>query len=161
MRVVAALCVVAGVLGAAEYESVFAQKTPIDTFFYEEAQPKSSFLQRWILEETLGSSLFKNDLQNQLGVFFAPDSYEITSIANDSMAQKLGLHQGDQVVGFGGVELMESSRGPMDEVDNAKKPSFMLTIRREGDTLKLGAGVKDIRGWGEDFLRKYSPKIAQ
>jgi C-terminal processing protease CtpA/Prc len=142
-------------------DSIFAQDRGIEIFFYKKDDNKSNFLQKQNLINALTSQSVKVELANQLGVFFANDSYKILSIDNNSVAAKLGLKVGDSLMNFGGIELSNSYLGPFHEdFYSGKTPSFMLTIKREGNTIELGGGIKDlpVREWGDDFLKKYYPQ---
>jgi predicted metalloprotease with PDZ domain len=99
----------------------------------------------------------KMELANQLGVFFADETYEIEAIDNNSEASKMGLKVGDKIVNFGGISL-SSSLPPLHEDPLVEKsPSFMLTIKRQGDTLEFGGGIKDLplREWSDGVMKKY------
>jgi len=138
--------------------SIFTQKSGIDIFFYDSKAGVSTFLQKHNLVAALYSDEIKVGLANQLGVFFAGDSYEIEAIDNNSEASKMGLKVGDKIVNFGGISLSSSPLPPLHEdplLD--KSPSFMLTIKRQGDTLEFGGGIKDLplREWSDGIIKKY------
>ncbi|MDR1554782.1 MAG: hypothetical protein LBS39_02000 [Campylobacteraceae bacterium] len=145
-------------------DSIFAQDGGASIFFYKKGSGKSSFLQKQNLIKALTSHNIKIDLENQLGVFFADNSYEIFSVNNNSLASKLGLKVGDSLVNFGGIELSNSYLGPFHEnFYNEKSPSFMLMIKRQGNNIELGGGIKDlpIKEWSDNFLKRYYPQTME
>jgi hypothetical protein len=145
-------------------DSIFAQNGGIGIFFYKKESGKSNFLQKQNLIKALASQDVKIGLANQLGVFFANDSYEILFVNNDSVASKLGLKVGDSLVNFGGIKLSNSYLGPFNEdLYGEKTPSFMLTIRRQGDNIELGGSIKDLpfKEWSDNFLKKYYPQAIE
>jgi hypothetical protein len=142
-------------------DSIFAEDGGVNIFFYKNGGGKSSFLQKQNLIKALASNNIKTELANQLGVFFADNSYEILSVNNNSIASQLDLKVGDSLVNFGGIELTNSYLGPFHEdFYNDKTPSFMLTIKRQGNNIELGGSIKDlpIREWGDNFLKRYYPQ---
>ncbi|MDR0408102.1 MAG: hypothetical protein LBH45_04215 [Campylobacteraceae bacterium] len=142
-------------------DSIFTRNGGTSIFFYKKDDDKSNFLQKQNLVKALVSQDLKIELANQLGVFFANNSYEILSINNDSAASKLGLKVGDSLVSFGGIKLSNSYLGPFHEdFYDEKPPSFMLTIRRQGDNIEFGGNIKDLplKEWGDNFLKKYYPQ---
>ncbi|MDR1460605.1 MAG: hypothetical protein LBI78_03080 [Campylobacteraceae bacterium] len=145
-------------------DSIFAQSGGVSIFFYKKQGDKSNFLQKQNLIKALASRDLKIDLANQLGVFFANNSYEILSVNNNYVASKLGLKVGDSLVNFGGIGLSNSYLGPFHEDFHSEKtPSFMLTIRRQGNNIELGGNIKDLpfKEWGDNFLKKYYPQTAE
>ncbi|MDR2341955.1 MAG: hypothetical protein LBD84_02795 [Campylobacteraceae bacterium] len=143
-------------------DSIFTEKGGINIFFYKENENKSNFLQEQNLMKALISRNVKIDIANQLGVFFADDSYEIHTIIDNSAASKLGLKAGDNLINFGGIELSNSYIGPFHEdFYNQKSPSFMLTIKRQGNTIEFGGSIKDlpIKEWSDNFLKRYSLQV--
>ncbi|MDR3177911.1 MAG: hypothetical protein LBT96_02895 [Campylobacteraceae bacterium] len=151
-------------IGAKYIDSVFAQKGGINIFFYKQDGNKSNFFQKQNLIKALVSDDIKIGLANQLGVFFADDSYEILTVNNNSMASKLGLKVGDSLVNFGGFEFSNSYLGPFHEnFYSDKTPSFMLTIKRQGNTIELGGGIKDlpVGEWRDNFLKRYYPQTEE
>jgi predicted metalloprotease with PDZ domain len=138
---------------------IFAQKGGVEIFFYNCKSDKSTFLQQQNLAAALYSDDIKVELANQLGVFFVKDSYEIERVGNNSVASNIGLKVGDKIVNFGGIALSSSYSSPFHEESllSEKMPSFMLTIKRQGNTLEFGGGIKDLplKEWSDNFLKKY------
>jgi predicted metalloprotease with PDZ domain len=138
-------------------DSIFAQKGGVNIFFYKPNRD-NAFLQKQNLIAALYSKKLKMELANQLGVFFTDNSYEINSVNDNSMAATMGLKVGDKIVNFGGINFSDSRIDAFHETNaNDQSPSFMLTIKRQGDTLQFGGGIKDLpfKEWSDTFMKKY------
>lgn len=96
------------------------------------------------LEKALSNSkTFNQNISSQTGVYFPLNHKKrYNKLSSSYFADK---NSSDSNVGFGGIGFIEQNFTPThydNELENS--PAFMLTIKKQGDSVKIGGDVKGL-----------------